>query len=179
VLVRIVGRLVTTGAPPCGSSHDNPKGASYDKIDINRRCRVLRPDVPGARTKSVDPLIGTWKLNLEKTVWIGSPAPKSMTIAWTGEGQNLAATLDYIDAQGRPGKIAYTAILDGQPHPSVGGPDYDSTAYGGFGGTINLVFFKNGKAVVAAQSRIDSDKQYTYTSEGILANGQPFGRIFV
>jgi hypothetical protein len=129
--------------------------------------------------QGVDPYIGTWKLNMEKTVWIGSPAPKSMTITWAGEGQNLAATLDYIDAQGKPGKIAYTSILDGQPHPSVGGPDYDSTAYVRFGGTINLVYFKNGRAVVAGQSSIDSDKQYTYRSEGILANGQPFRRIFV
>jgi hypothetical protein len=129
--------------------------------------------------QSVDPYIGTWKLNLEKTVWIGSPAPKSMSITWTGEGQNLAATLDFVDAQGRPGKVAYTAILDGQPHPSVAGPDYDSTAYVRFGNTMNLVYFKNGKAVSAGQSKICSDKQYTYTSEGVAANGQPFRRVFV
>ena len=38
-------------------------------------------------------------------------------------------------------------IFDGQPHPSTGTTNYDSTAYVRFGNTISQVYFKNGKAV--------------------------------
>jgi hypothetical protein len=71
-------------------------------------------------------------------------------------------------------------IFDGQPHPSTGGPDYDSTAYVRFGNTINQVYFKDGKAVLAGQSRIDSDnKVSTFTAEGVAANGQQTRRVLV
>jgi hypothetical protein len=130
--------------------------------------------------QGVDPYIGTWKLNMEKLTWIGTPAPQSATVTFTRDGQNLAATLDVVvGPQGETVTIKYTMIFDGQPHPSAGSPDYDSTACVRFGNTINMVYFKNGKAVVAGQARIDSDKQHTYTSEGVAANGQPFRRVTV
>jgi hypothetical protein len=128
--------------------------------------------------QGVDPYIGTWKLNLEKSTFVGAPAPKSWTITFAGEGQNLAATLDYVDAQGRSGKFVYTMIIDGQPHPTTGNPNYDSSAFIRFGNTINQVDFKNGKAVAAGQARLNSGNTYTFTSEGNYA-GQPQRRVLV
>ena len=46
--------------------------------------------------QGVDPYIGTWKLNLEKTTYIGQPPPKSMTITFTGDGHTLTGTIDVI-----------------------------------------------------------------------------------
>jgi hypothetical protein len=131
--------------------------------------------------QGVDPMIGTWKLNVEKSTFVGAPAPKSWTITFTqlpGEGQNLAATLDYLDAQGRSGKFVYTMIIDGQPHPTTGSPNYDASAFIRFGNTINQVDFKNGKAVSAGQARFESGNTYTFTSEGNYA-GQPQRRVLV
>jgi hypothetical protein len=132
-----------------------------------------------AWAQSVDPYIGTWKLNLEKTTHIGQPVPKSETITYTGDGQNLAGTINFVGPQDATTTIKYTLIFDGQPHPTTGSPNFDSTAYIRFGNTINMVWFKNGKAMAVGQSRIDSDKQFTYTSEGIGANGQPFRVVLV
>jgi hypothetical protein len=38
--------------------------------------------------QGVDPLIGTWKLNVEKSTQVGGQEVKSATQTWTGEGQS-------------------------------------------------------------------------------------------
>jgi hypothetical protein len=128
--------------------------------------------------QSVDPLLGTWKLSLEKSTGVGLPALKSQTLTWSGEGQTLVATLDYVDAQGRSGKFVYTMIIDGQPHPTTGSPNYDASAFIRFGNTINQVNFKNGKAVDAGHARFETGNIYTFTSEGNYA-GLPQRRVLV
>jgi hypothetical protein len=42
--------------------------------------------------QGVDPIVGTWKLNLEKSTYVGLPAPKSETATWTREGDNFVGT---------------------------------------------------------------------------------------
>jgi hypothetical protein len=129
--------------------------------------------------QGIDPYIGTWKLNLEKSTFVGAAVPKSWTITYVaGEGQTLVATLDYVDAQGRSGKFVYTMIIDGQPHPTTGSPNYDASAFIRFGNTINQVNFKNGKAVDAGHARFETGNIYTFTSEGNYA-GLPQRRVLV
>jgi hypothetical protein len=53
--------------------------------------------------QGVDPLIGTWKVNIEKSTFIGIPPPKSATHTYAGEGQNLANTIEGVDDKGQPG----------------------------------------------------------------------------
>jgi hypothetical protein len=66
-----------------------------------------------------------------------------MTInTYTSDGQNILNTIEGIDAKDKPYKIVLQHIYDGMPHPSTGGPNYDSTAYARIGNTINLIRFK-------------------------------------
>jgi hypothetical protein len=77
--------------------------------------------------QGVDPPIGTWKLNLEKSTFTGAVAPpKSATATWAGEGQNLIDTNEGVDAQGQPFKIIFRHIYDRMPHPTTGSPDYET-----------------------------------------------------
>jgi hypothetical protein len=101
--------------------------------------------------QSVDPLIGTWKLNLEKSTFTGLAPPKSMTATWAGEGHNLAVTAEGMDAQGQPFKVILRHIYDGQPHPVTGSLNFDSNTFHRIGNSINGVRFKNGKVVEIAQ----------------------------
>jgi hypothetical protein len=83
----------------------------------------LPPDLlaqanPGA-SASVDPLIGTWKLNLEKSTFTGRAPPKSRTATWAGEGQSLAVTIEGVEAKGQQLKLIFRHIYDGQPHPVI------------------------------------------------------------
>jgi hypothetical protein len=72
--------------------------------------------------QGVDPLIGSWKLNLEKST---STAPlfKSLTLTWSGEGQNFIDTSEGKDAQGQAFKEVLIHIYDGRPHPTTGSPN--------------------------------------------------------
>ena len=130
--------------------------------------------------QGVDPFIGTWKMNLEKTTIIGAPVPKSYIMVITGDGQNLSGTVDVVGVpEGGASTLKFMWICDGQLHPATGSRDFDSTACIRFGNTINQVFYKDGKPVSAGQSRINSNGAYTYTSEGMYANGRPFSRSYV
>ena len=132
-----------------------------------------------AFAQDVDPLIGTWKLNVEKSTSVGIPLNRSGTLTFTGEGQNLIDTAEGIDAQGQPYKFVFQHTYDGMPHPTTGSPDYDQTTYTRIGNTINGVRFKQGKTVEVTQMVIVPGKTFTGTQEGVDAKGQPYHRVLV
>jgi hypothetical protein len=116
--------------------------------------------------QGVDPLIGSWKLNLEKstsTAGVGGPPFKSLTLTWSGEGQNFIDTAEGVDAQGRAFKVVLRHIYDGMPHQATGSQDYDSITYTGIGNTINYVRFKQSKAVGVGQIVMVPGKTITIT----------------
>jgi hypothetical protein len=127
--------------------------------------------------QGVDPILGTWKLNLEKSS--GTGLPKSWSLTFTGEGQNLIDTAEGVDAQGQPRRVVFRHTYDGQPHPTTGSPDFDQTTYTRVGNTINSVRFRQGKVVEVGQAVIVPGKTYTLTSEGIDANGQSYRGVGV
>jgi hypothetical protein len=62
--------------------------------------------------QGIDPVIGTWKLNLEKTTYIGIPTPKSQTLTFAGEGQNFTDTAEGVVTQGQAYKIVFRHISE-------------------------------------------------------------------
>ena len=128
--------------------------------------------------QGVDPLIGTWKFNPEKSM-SNIPMVKSFTNTYAGEGQNLTNTSEGVDAQGQPFKIVARHIYDGMPHPTTGSTEFDSTTFTRIGNTINGVRFRQGKTVEVLQGVIVPGKTYTITAEGITANGQPYHYVLV
>jgi hypothetical protein len=128
--------------------------------------------------QGVDPLIGSWKLNLEKST-SNEPLQRSATLTAAREGQNIVNTSEGVDAQGQPFKFVFRHIYDGMPHPTTGNPDYDSTAYTRVGNTINAVRFKNGKTAEVNQVVIVPGKTFTGTAEGVHVNGQPYHYVLV
>jgi hypothetical protein len=128
--------------------------------------------------QGVDPLIGTWKLNPEKSTST-APMIKSGTNTYAGEGQNLTNTSEGVDANGQPFKQVARHIYDGMPHPTTGNSGYDSTSFTRIGDTINWVRFKQGKTVEIGQGVIVPGKTYTITAEGIAASGQQYHFVLV
>jgi hypothetical protein len=128
--------------------------------------------------QGVDPLIGSWKLNVEKTT-SDLPLPKSQTDTFAGEGQNFTNTAAGVDAQGRAYKIVFQHIYDGQPHPTTANLNYDSSTYTRIGNTINTVRFRNGKVAEIGQVVIIPGKTYAFSAEGIDANNRPYHSFMV
>jgi hypothetical protein len=127
--------------------------------------------------QGVDPLIGTWKFNPEKSTSTG-PMPKSQVLHWTGEGQNFVNNTDTVTADGKTLHTVFMHIYDGKPHPTTGDPNVDSSTYNRIGNVLSIARFKNGKQVSVAQAVIDPGKTYTFTVGGVI-NGQPFFSVGV
>jgi hypothetical protein len=125
-----------------------------------------------ASAQGVDPYIGTWKLNVEKST--STSLAKSQTNVVTKEGQDFITTADGISAQGQAFKLTFTVNFDGQPRPSTGSPNYDATAYVRIGNTFNFTRYKNGKTVEIGQIVIVPGKTLTATAEGVAPNSQPY-----
>jgi hypothetical protein len=129
--------------------------------------------------QGVDPLLGTWKLNLEKSTFTGRVPPKSRTATWAGEGQNFAVTVEGAEANGQPLKLIFKHIYDGQPHPVIGYPDNESNIYHRIGNSINGTFFKDGKVVGLTQVQLVPGKTVTVIEEGIDAGDLPYHDVLV
>ena len=129
---------------------------------------------PEASFAQNSPLIGTWKLNLEKSKFPPGAAPRSQTATFEQDGQNIKNTNQTVDAQGNATTGVFLHIYDGQPHPTTGNPLYDASAYLRLdGNTIVFSRFKGGKLVQVGTIAISQDgKSRTNTTSGILdANG--------
>ena len=128
--------------------------------------------------QGVDPLVGSWKLNLEKSTYIGTTPPKSQILTWTGEGQTLINNAETVDAQGRTFKSVFRHIYDGMPHETTDFPNVDSSTYNRIGNVLSIARFKNGKQVFVSQAIIVPGKTYTITTGGII-NNQPVFSVAV
>jgi len=76
----------------------------------------------------IDPMIGTWKLNLAKSKSSPGPLPKSLTLTHEAVGQGIKITVKVTDAEGKPIDIQTTANYDGKDYPVTGAPDVDTFA---------------------------------------------------
>ena len=127
-----------------------------------------------------DLLIGTWKLNLEKSKFSPGPPPKSQTLNFQRVGQDLQNTAETIDAQGQASKIVFMHIYDGRPHPTTGNPLFDATTYTRV--DDHHVRWVRSKAnnIQTGSNEISADgKAFTVSTEGVGANGQPISSVAV
>jgi hypothetical protein len=127
------------------------------------------------------PLIGVWKLNLDKSKFSPGPSPKSQTLNFEGAGQNLKNTAETIDAKGQATKIVFIHIYDGKPHPTTGNPLFDATTYTLVDAYhVNWVRSKDGKAVQTGSNVVSSDgRTFTVSTEGTGANGEKINSVAV
>jgi hypothetical protein len=128
---------------------------------------------PQASFAQSSPLIGTWKLNLEKSKFTPGTAPRSQTNTYQQDGQNIRGTVQIVDGQGNAATAVLMHIYDGQPHSLAGNPNYDARSYTRVdANTLISASMKAGKLVQVATIVISPDgKTFTTTSTGIQLNG--------
>jgi hypothetical protein len=128
---------------------------------------------PQASLAQSSSLIGTWKINLDKSKFTPGTAPRSQTNTYQQDGQNIRGTVQTIDAQGNATTAVLMHIYDGQPHPVTGNPNYDARSYTRVdANTLISASMKAGKLVQVATIVISPDgKTFTTTSTGIQLNG--------
>ena len=116
-----------------------------------------------------DPLIGIWKLNVTKSTFHFSSAPKSNVHKYEPFGTDgIKATADIVDAGGQSIHFTYSIIFDGKFYPVTGDPARDMTSlkrsdlYTGEGANM-----KDGKIINTSRHVLSEDgRTLTVTLKG-------------
>ena len=120
-----------------------------------------------------DPLIGTWKLNVEKST---GASFKSGTTKIEAAGDGVKFTVDMVGADGTQYHWTFTAKYDGKDNPVTGNSPYgDVVALTRTDPrTTRTTVKQGGKATVTQTIIVSADgKTRTTTTKGTDPNGRP------
>jgi hypothetical protein len=123
-----------------------------------------------AFAQSADPLIGTWKINPEK-----SKGAKSGTTVIESAGKGLKWTVDLVSTDGTTTHWAFTADYDGKDNPVTGNSPYGNTASltRVDAKTIRITAKQDGKVTTTSTIVLSADgKTRTTTTKGKDPKGQ-------
>jgi len=128
-----------------------------------------------------NPWIGTWKLNVAKSIFSPGQGPRSRTVTYQAEGQGLKAIIEAIRAQGSPNNEVLMVWDDGKSHPVADNPGYDAAAFKRVNdATIWGIRTKTGKVVQTIISVVSADgKTETVTQTGVTADGRQLYNVLV
>ena len=133
-------------------------------------------------SQTINPWIGTWKLDVAKSKFNPGPPPKSrvVTIEAAGEG-TLTVTTEAVDASGTRTVTTYTGAPDETENPIIGTGAADTVSTKRLDGNSVEQTFRKGGEVVATSTSIISADGYAFTSTGTGTNaqGQPTSQILV
>ena len=131
--------------------------------------------------QSVNPVAGTWELNVAKSKWTPGPLPKSQTRTYEVKGSQETSTQKGIDSDGKPTLVQFTASYDGKDHPYKGSPLWDSLALTKVDDyTVTFVQKKNGKVMANGTRNVSKDgKTMTIASKGTTPEGKPMEFLLV
>ncbi len=136
-----------------------------------------------AWAQAADPLIGTWKLNVEKSTYSPGPPPKSLTVKIEAVENGEKVTADGVRADGQPIRVEYTAKYDGKDYPIKGsamGADTVSLKRIDASTTERTDKAKDGKVVYTLTRKVSSDgKMMTATGKGTNPQGQAVNNVAV
>lgn len=136
---------------------------------------VLTVAVSGSVHAQSNPLVGTWKLNLEKSKFDPGPAPKSLTRKVDSNGDGVKYTFDGVAADGSAISYGFAVTFDGKDSPITGsmpsGADTIAakrTGENSFEATLK----KDGKVIGTSVVKVSTDgKVTTVESKGTNAAG--------
>lgn len=117
----------------------------------------------GAAAQAGDPIIGTWKLNVEKSR-IFQP-PRSQTLKFEPAGKGVKQTSEGILANGSPFAFGYTADYDGKDYPIKGNPNVDTVSLKRVNASTVVRTDKKGGQVVSKSTREVSGQRLIITTE--------------
>jgi hypothetical protein len=120
--------------------------------------------------QSTDPLIGTWKINPQK-----SKGAKSGTTVIESAGKGLKWTVDLVSTDGTSTHWSFTADYDGKDNPVTGNSPYGNTASltRVDAKTVRITAKQDGKVTTTSTIILSADgKTRTTTTKGKDPKGQ-------
>jgi hypothetical protein len=132
--------------------------------------------------RAADPLIGTWKLDVSKSIFSPGPAPKSQIRAYqVVPGGGMKLTLTTIDIEGKSQSIELPANPDGKDYPITGPGLADTVVLTQLTDRTAEAKLKHGDVIVGTSRReLSPDgKTMTITYNGIDREGGQVSNIAV
>ena len=124
---------------------------------------------------AADPQMGTWKLNEAKSKLAPGTGKITMVVYKSTAGK-VTATVDGIDADGKPDHNEWTGKFDGKDYPVTGNPTSDARSYTKVNDrTMDFIVKKGGKVTVTGRIVVAADgKSRTVTTSGTTPKGKKF-----
>jgi hypothetical protein len=125
--------------------------------------------------QTIDPRIGSWKLNVAKSQFSPGPPPQSNTLVIEASGKGEKVTTEGVSAQGRRAATQYTATFDGKDYPLTGSQIADTVSLRRINARITVRTDKKDGKVIQTLTRIVSEdgKTMIVRANGMNAQGQP------
>ena len=133
-----------------------------------------------------DPQVGNWKVNVAKSKFKTSPAPRSQAVTVVPAGKDgIKLTVNAINASGEKSTIEYAAQYDGKEYPrtetgagAVAGQTVTLRRIDGH--TAERIAYLKGKKLTTEKWEISNDgKTRTVTQSGVSVQGQPVDNVLV
>jgi uncharacterized protein (TIGR02246 family) len=128
-----------------------------------------------------DPVLGSWKLNVEKSKFTPGPGWQSQTRVYQSTPVGVSVTWTGIGASGEKMQVSYTYQYDGKDYPMTGSASYDTlNAVRIDALTVKSEEKRGGKTVGIAMRSVSADgKVLTLTDEGTNRKGRKFSQVLV
>lgn len=130
-----------------------------------------------ATTAQSSPLVGTWKLNIDKSKYNPGPAPKELTRTIVADGKSVKYTFAGTSGDGKAISYGFTVKFDGKDYPVTGTiPNgADSISFTSSDANHYVATQKKaGKVVATSTVSISADgKVTTVEINGTTADGKP------
>ena len=134
-----------------------------------------------ALAQGADPALGTWRLNVAKSTYSGSPAPKSQTVKYEKAGMATTVTVEGVGADGTKTLQKYSTTYDGKDVPISGSTTADTVSQTRVDARPTVRTDKKaGKVVSTLRRTVAADgKTLTVVTTGTNAQGQPINSTAV
>jgi hypothetical protein len=131
--------------------------------------------------RAADPFEGKWQLNVSNSMYDPGPAPKSLMRTHESVGDGIKVTLDFVDAEGKPYTVQYTATFDGSDHPMTGAANADTIALKRIDErTYEFTQKKTGKTTMTGKVQVSEDgSELTASTKGTDAKGEEFVNLMI
>lgn len=129
---------------------------------------------------AADANIGTWKLNEAKSK-TPDGVTKNVTVTYEAAGDSVKATIEGVDAKGKPIHTEWTGKFDGKDYPVVGDPASDTRSIKKINDhTMDLTAKKDGKVTMTGKIVVAADgKSRTVTAHATNPAGKKIESVAV
>ncbi len=129
---------------------------------------------------AADLLSGTWKLNTAKSKYSPGPAPKSLTVTYSMDGDWVVAKSEGVSAEGKPTSSSNRYKFDGKEYPYKTATIEGMISVKRIDDRHSEAAIKGGKGHTTSKVVISNDgKTRTLTTAGTNAEGKALNNVAV